>query len=362
MTEPGSSSERIDGQYEEGDSSFFGLASVILVNRRLIALWSFIGGAIAALSVVFKGLTWLASASFIPQAAEADSGLRSLAGQFGVAIPGGAASATESPDFYADLLNSRVILSPIVNDTLFVVEEGERRPVLELLKVSASDGAESHERGMEALRRLINTSIVRATGVLTVSVTTAWPSVSLAITEWLVEGVNRFNLQTRQSQAAEERRFVEGRLTTQQESLAEAEERLSTFLQANRQFANSPSLNFEFERLQRTVALQQQVLVGLTQAYEESRIREVRDVAVITLIESPVLPMRPDRRGRLFRGLLGILVGAIFGVFVALTRETYRRRLSEGDKEVARFAALVRETLVDLKPWSPRRPRGGASG
>ena len=360
MTEPESGSRPIGGArggYEEDEISLFALGSVLLQNRWRIVRWAFLGGMLAALTVLLKGLTWTASASFVPQGADGgQAGLRSLAGQFGVAISGGAASATQSPEFYADLLTSRVILGPIVDDTLVVVEkDGAPLAVLELLEVEGADPAELREEGIQALDESIRISVERTTGVVTVSVKTAWPSVSLAITERLIEQVNRFNLQTRQSQAAEERRFVEDRLATQRRSLVEAEGRLGAFLEANRQFANSPQLTFEFERLQREVGLQQQVLVGLAQSYEEARVREVRDVPVITVIESPNLPARRDPRGVLPRGFLGAVVGALLVVLVAFTGDTFARRRAKGDQEAARFAALLAETRGDLTRWMRRR-------
>lgn len=349
------------GRYENDEISFLTLGAVLLEQRWRLARWAFLGGLVAVLSVFFKGLTWTASASFVPQGADpAVAGIRSLAGQLGVSIPVGGASATESPQFYADLLTSRVILSPIVNDTLLVAEEGaEPRAVLELLAVGAPELAALREEGIKALREWIKTSVAR-TGVLTVSVTTAWPSVSLAIAERVLDEVNRFNLHSRQSQAAAERRFVEERLAAQRRALAGAEGRLGAFLEANRQFRNSPNLTFEFDRLQREVALQQEVLVALAQAHEEARIREVRDVPVITVIESPILPARPDPRGRLLRGILGVLLGGFLGLLVAFTREMFTRRRAEGDEEAARFASLLGEMRGDLTRWMGRRRRPSA--
>ena len=352
-------------EYEDG-VSLFELGSVLLIQRWRIVRWAVAGGLLALLPLLFRGPTWTSSASFIPQDVEMEqSGLRSLAGQFGVPIPGGGASRTQSPEFYSDLLKSRVILGPIVDDTLVVVEEeGERRGVPDLLEVTAPDDARLRDAGIRALNESIATSVSQTTGIVTVSVTTGWPSVSLRIAERLLEEVNRFNLQSRQSQAAEERRFVEERVTAVRQSLVDAERRLGRFLETNRNFANSPTLTFEFERLQREVALQQQVLVALAQSYEESRIQEVRDVPVITAIESPSLPVRPDRRGRALRGLLGVLLGGSLRALVAFTGGIFARRRENGDEEAARFLALLGEARRDFTPWrrAGRGKRSGTSG
>jgi uncharacterized protein involved in exopolysaccharide biosynthesis len=101
-----------------------------------------------------------------------------------------------------------------------------------------------------------------------------------------VELLNEFNLETRQSQALEEGRFVSARMAEAQEELREAEEALKTFLQQNRQFRNSPELVFEHDRLQRQVAMRQEIFTSLAQSHEQSRIDAVRDTPVITVIAS----------------------------------------------------------------------------
>src|SRR2546428_650042 len=95
--------------------------------------------------------------------------------------------------------------------------------------------------------------------------------------------VNTFNLERRQSRAAQEKRFVETRRTEARDELQVAEDRLKSFLERNRDYRNSPQLVFDQERLAREVALRQQLLTSLSQAYEQARIDEVRDTPVITV-------------------------------------------------------------------------------
>jgi len=340
----------VSHRFEDAEISLFELASALLIHRRRIVLWAFFGGLLAVVPVLFNGRTWTATASFVPQGVDAgQTGLRGLAVQFGIALPGGAA-VTQSPDFYKELITSRVILGAIVSDTIPVAEEGgDRRAVLSLLEIDAPNPAWEREEGIRALGKAVKTKVASNTGVLTVSITTQWPSVSLALVERVLQEVNRFNLQTRQSQAAEERRFVEGRLVAQRSSLVEAEGRLGAFLQRNRQFGNSPVLTFEHDRLQREVALQQQVLVSLAQAYEEARIREVRDVPVITVIEAPSLPVKPDPGGRFKRGVLGLLLGGVVGVLITFVTAISASRREAGDPGAVRFFALLREAGRGLK-------------
>jgi uncharacterized protein involved in exopolysaccharide biosynthesis len=346
----------------DDDISLIELATVVMASRWRIVRWALIASIILVLPALFRPSTWTANASFVPEGSDAShTGILDLAGQFGVAIPGGRSGAAQSPQFYADLLHSRVILAPIIDSGVLAPNDARTAvPVLGLLLDAEPPFSSSQrERGLQLLRQAVKVSVSRNTGVVNVAVTTQWPSVSLAVTNDLLSGLNRFNLQKRQSQAAEERRFTEERLVAARASLTAAEERLGSFMERNRQFVNSPDLSFMFERLQRDVALQQQVLVGLAQAYEEVRMREVRDVPVLTVIEDPALPVRSNPRGRVKRALAGLLIGGFLAVLAAFAGEMLRRRLASRDPQVERFLATARDTRRGLMPWRQHPPSAG---
>jgi uncharacterized protein involved in exopolysaccharide biosynthesis len=164
--------------------------------------------------------------------------------------------------------------------------------------------------------------------MVSVAVRTRDPQVSLVIANRLIDGLNRFNRTTRQSQATEEREFTEGRLNEARAKVRAAEDALQSFLQRNRQF-ESPQLAFERDRLQRELLFQQQIMTGLAQQYEEARIREVRDTPVITIVERPVLPAVPEplHRARLLVLFVGMMV--TLGALFALARAGWDRRRAE---------------------------------
>lgn len=324
------------------DVSLFGIAAALLRHRRTIVTFALLLAITAAVPVALRQRQWTSSAAFVPVGSESSpGGLQSLAGQFGISLRSGGAAA-QSPEFYEELVTSRSILAPIVGDTVAVAEEGgRRRPVLDLLEVDPGPPPSREDEGVRRLRELLSVSLSPRTGVVRIAVTTPWASVSHALADRVVQSLNRFNLQTRQSQAAAERRFVEERLQAQRTLLGASEGRLATFLRTNRQFANSPDLMFEHERLQRDVALQQQVLTQLAQSYEEARLREVRDLPVVALVEPPSLPTQPDTRGLGIVITIGALVGALTGVVVGFLRDGYARRRAAGDADAAQFAAVL---------------------
>jgi uncharacterized protein involved in exopolysaccharide biosynthesis len=333
---------------DRDEASLFALATALLRNRWRIARWMFVGGGLAALVALTTPALYVASASFIPEGNDPSrSGLANLAGQFGLTIAAG--NQSQSPDFYTRLLTTRVLLMPIVRDTFVVREMGGRRiPFLDLFKIGRGPVTLREEQGVRGLTRVVNTSVAKTTGVVEVSVATEWPSVSLAIANALLNGVNEFNQRTRQGQAAAERKFVEGRLALAGSDLRAAEDRLESFLRTNREFGGSQELIFQRERLQRDLALKQQVFTSLTQSYEEVRIREVRDTPVITVIEPPSVPTVPQPRGRLLRVLLGIILGGFVGTLVALMSDTINRRRNEGDPQANEFVGTLGEMKGEM--------------
>jgi uncharacterized protein involved in exopolysaccharide biosynthesis len=346
--------------------SLFALGTILLRNRMRIARWAIIGGVVAALSVLGKPRLYQASASFVTQGSdEGRSALIGLAGQVGIQVPTG--NQSQSPGFYAKLITSPVLLRRIAHDTVVVREMGGKRiALLDLFEIPPGDPAQREEQAVASLGDLVSSSIDRTTGMVTLEVVTKWPSVSLAIATALLNGINDFNLRTRQSQGAEERKFVEGRLAAARGELRQAEDRLEQFLRTNRQLTglpeirsqNPPQLKLEQERLQRDVALQVQVVTALTQSYEEARIREVRDTPVITVVESPTVPFAAKPRGRIKRGLLGLVGGAFFGMLLAFLTEITARRRQKGDSEVNEFVSAMGEVRGEmLRPVQRLRER-----
>lgn len=355
MTQMAMSSDT--GNYEE-DSSLFALATTVLRSRWRILKYMLVGGLIAGLAIWVSPPSYVATASFIPQSNDANkSGLATLAGQFGVSLPTGDESL--SPDFYAQLLRSRVLLAPIASDTFAMPGNPTRRvAVPDLFGVSGGTARRKQERVVARLQDVVGSSVVASTGLVRVRAATRWPSVSLAIVTKLVEGVNTFNQKTRQSQASAERKFVENRLGVARADLRAAEDRLEFFLRTNRDISASPGASFERDRLQRDVTLQRELVNSLTQSLEDARIREVRDTPLITVVETPDVPSSAEPRHWLRTIVLGAVSGGFVGIGVALLSGLFVRRRKRGDPEAEEFGYALAEAKGQLlSPVRRFRPR-----
>jgi len=342
-------------QYREEELSFLRLANVLLRQRARVVGWGLLVFAITVGLTLYFPRTYTARSTFMPQGRPKASGLSSLAAQFGLAMP--TAEGSESPAFYADLVQSRGVLGSIA-DTSFEYETDRgvktRGTLADFYKSKGSTPALKRDAAIRRLADDISASTVTKTGVVDLDVTFTQPALALQINRRLLDLLNEFNLRSRQSQAGEERRFTERRLGEVRQDLRAAEDRLQGFLQRNRDLRNSPELSFQAERLKREVLMQQELYTTLAQAYEQAKIEEVRDTPVITIVQPPELPVRPDRRGVLIKGLLGLVGGLLIGSALAFWKAYTTNSANLSTSDAAEFALLRRQAAHDLlRPWRP---------
>jgi len=342
-----------------GEESLLALFSLLLRRRRFVMALTFLGAATGLAIGLLSTRMYTASATFIPQGTDNSmNGLAMAASQFGIRVP--STNTGWGASIYVDLLRSRALLEPIVLDTITVDEEkGRRTTLVDLLKTDAQAPEFRTELAVRKLRDIVTADEDKKRGAVNLTVKTAWPSVSYMVAQRLVRGVNLFNVDTRKSQAKAERLFVETRTTEAERALRDAEDKLQSFLQRNRVITPQSELAFDQDRLARVVALRQQVLSSLEQNREDARIREVRDIPVITVLDEPRLPVVGESRKLVLKVIAGGALGAMLGVilvFLGNALKVMRRERSAAAVEFFRLVyetspAFLRRRFEAVKPW-----------
>lgn len=340
------------------DQSIIHVATILLRYRRMVLFAPAVAIIASLIASFVLPRTYTAMASFVPQSPTPSqlSSLASLPAQLGLGLGRLAQGATfGSPDFYKELLQTRQILGEIA-DTPFDIPIGTRRfhgTLADYWRIHASTPERTRDRVIQRLRdHVLDVKIDQRIQLVEVRATTKSPDLSRAIVEQALELVNRFNQDKRQSQSAEERRFVGARLEDAKRELRQAEDTIARFMERNRDFRNSPALAFQYERLQREVALRQTLYTTLSQGYEQSRIDEVRDTPVITIVERPELPPRPESRQLVLKVALALVVGTLLGTLAAISTEFFAREAPRKSADLAEFQRLVVEIRQELRrPW-----------
>lgn len=331
--------------------SLVDMASVLLRHRKLLVFLPIILAAVLSITAYTRGRTYAASAEFVPQTGESSGGAAaSLARQFGFDV--GTSQPGQSPGFYVRLLRGRELLRNTVETEYAVPDDSggvRRASLIELWEFEDTSLQPAWRTAMDHLLGQLDATIDGPTGVVELTVRSPYPEVAEQIATRMLELLNQFNLESRQSRAREEARFISERLQVVGEELRSAEEELEAFLRQNRQFQNSPDLLFEHDRLQRRLLMRQQVFSSLTQLHEQARIEGVRDTPVLTIVASPEDSAVPVARGTVVRGLLGLFLGGLLAILIAFIREFGRRGRAENADDFREFDRLKRETWADLR-------------
>ncbi|MSR05533.1 MAG: hypothetical protein EXR93_00465 [Gemmatimonadetes bacterium] len=339
---------------ENADVSLLWILAVLVRERRLMIAFTLAGIVLPVTAALLRTRTYTTLFSFVLQSAPDPntSGIASLVGQFGISL-GAGGGLSRSPQFYADLVLTREVLAPIALDTYAVAPgDSTRMPLAKFLNISGADSAVVLERTVRRLRTsIIATGFNRPTGVVGVSIRTRSAQVSLGIAERLLQGLNHFNLVTRQSQAREERRFLEERVTAVRAELDSAQDAQRRFLERNRVWQNDPRLTLEMQQLTQEMQVRASVFQTVSESFEKARIDEVRNTPVITVIERPSLAARPNSRLSALILLVGTFAAFSVGVLIVLLRDAWRRQEVIGHDPAV---ALLRTEFKRIRgPASP---------
>lgn len=334
----------------EPGASLLSMVNIVLRRWRLLVFLPLLFATVAVLMVLNRGRQYVASATFLPQAAAQSggaSGALGLARQFGLDLGGDPTG--RSPEFFVDLLTRRALLRQAVQmEYAIPTEAGDRRADLVHyfgIDTTLTSPPAWHE-AVEELRGRIDASANQETGIVQLSVMAPHPSVAEQIASHLLGLLNDFNLKVQQNRAEEEGRFVAARLEEAGALLAQAEQELQEFEQQNRQIGNSPELLFQHERLQRRVGMRQDVYTSLLQAHEQARLDEMRDTPVLTIIDQPLGVPLPRRLP--VRAVLGLLIGLLIAILAAFASDAIDRDRESNTGQYREFNSIVREAWRDV--------------
>jgi uncharacterized protein involved in exopolysaccharide biosynthesis len=150
-----------------------------------------------------------------------------------------------------------------------------------------------------------------------------WAELSAEIANKLIDLVSTFDREIRVSRAKSLRVFLQMRHDSAQAALRMAEDNQRSFYERNRGFiGGSPSLKFEEQRITREVELASELYVSLDRQLEVARIDEINEAALITIIDSAVIPRKalwPRYWVTLFTATaVGLLVGLLLAASASI--------------------------------------------
>jgi uncharacterized protein involved in exopolysaccharide biosynthesis len=326
----------------------------ILVSRwRILVVLPLVFGAVAGLLTFLVAPTYTATTTFVT-AGQRDltaslGSFANVASQLGVGLP---TNPTNSPQFFGDVLRSRGVM----NDVLRARTADPRSPrptdsvaVEELYAPEKGSSAVRLNEAITSLTRESSVSVNPRTNIIELHVSSRYPTAAAFVAQQFVAALNRFNLDTRQSEARERRRFVGDRLREAQDSLARAERIQQEFLQANRgDLRNAPTLAAQYERIQRQIQTYQDLYTNFRREFETARVDEINDTPVITIIDTAAVPLKRSSPNRTLTTVAGAMLGILLAIAILLTQGYLERLRRHHPRDYDQFQELRRIFLRTL--------------
>ncbi len=343
------------GTSDASDLSLIGLLNVVLRRRWLIFGCAAAVAMLAGVVALVSPLQYAAESTFMPEGERSGQGAFSgMAAQFGIEL-GGAVPGAPSLALYTELVRTSDLLRLVV-ETEYVFAVGEEREDTlrgTLLDFYDVDGDTPRERLAAAVARLrddLGTARDAEAGLVNLTARAEWPTLAAAVNRRLLELLAEFDRRTRQTRAAAEREFVERRMQEAQRELNQAEDSLQSFLERNRTWQGSSELQFQNARLQRRVDLRQRVYSSLAESYEQSRIEEVRNTPVFTVVDGPEGNVRDESPSLVVNVVIGTLAGVVIGLILAFLAQQFQDQRRWHPEEYREFERLRRTAARGLVP------------
>jgi uncharacterized protein involved in exopolysaccharide biosynthesis len=283
--------------------------------------------------------------------------LSGLASGMGLGSVGG--EPTESPAFYGELLQSRELLTRLLL-TKFkdprTSNPNDSARLVDIMKLRSTDPKRRIELGVKVLEKSMVTTADPRTNLVKVVVSDQYPNIVASKANAALALVNQFNLEQRTSRAKSKRVYMQSRMADAKVDLAAAQARHRDFLSRNRQWQTSPTLSSDEETLRRNEDVATELYLSVEKQFEDARLDEFNDAALITTVDSAVAPVKPywPRYSLLLPGalLLGLFVGVMVAGIATIYADWSRR-----DPAAAQQlrAALMRRAARAKAPTVARR-------
>ncbi|UCC45364.1 MAG: hypothetical protein JSU65_05450 [Candidatus Zixiibacteriota bacterium] len=323
-----------------------GLARLLVRQRRWIAG---IVGSVTVVAIVIMLTTpnrFTSTAVILPSGkTDRYVALRAMMG-----LTGGLGLDDEN----SSALYPTILRSNLVRDSILAREyefDFEGRTMF--LSLSEYVGRTDPDKLRHALAGLTSITSSSRTGEITVAVETQYPEFSRAIVQEYLSQLESYNLHRRRSEARERVRYLVRELERRDAELEAAEDSLSDFQTANRNWASTtdPVILKRLGRLKRDVTSKIEVVAFLSQEHEVAKLDAQKDVPVVRVLGEPSLPTQKSGPFRSVTVITTFLISSalvILAVFLVDLAGQLLKGSNKGDLD------RISEDLSEAFPLSSR--------
>ena len=365
-------------QYDEDEIDLLELAKTIWSKRMFIVKVVALGAVIGVISALLSPKEYKSTATLMPEySTESQGGASSLLRQYGglLGVSGGSYTNNsnairvdlypnivqstnfqlklmDQPFYFSDInqeatlfdyyteLKSPEVLGIIKSYTIGLPGKilGAILPKKELMTTVPGDTNESMVLNLsedeveiiKLLREKITASLDEESGIVSVSVTLPDNVAAAAVTEYTIKELTEYLTEYRTEKVLRDLTFVEEQLATAEARFEEAQLTLAEFRDSN-QGMLSARAQTEEQRLNSEYQIAFNLYNGLTQQYEEAKLKVQEETPVFKTLEAVQVPLEDETSGAMILIVFIMLsgIGSIGWIFVHPLIEQFKNAVED---------------------------------
>ena len=293
-------------------------------SKRTLVISPFVLVSLVSVYVFFLAPSVYTSSAKILPISENNSNLSNLSGlasQFGMNLPTG--GEIQWDELYPEIVRSEKLMEILVQKSFQTEKYQDEQTLLQLLDIENNyrDESSKLKLAVEDLKEMIIVQKDRLSPVVSLHVEAFEPRLARDLATEVIAESGKILLDLKTKKVQEKRIFIEARIEEVFNALQEAEKAEEQFRLENKNIIQSPTLTMKIKRLSREVELQNSLYVSLKSQFENAKIEEVQEAAMIQIIDGPLKPVRLTSPRIAISLILALFFGLSLAVFIIYTKE-----------------------------------------
>ncbi len=224
------------------------------------------------------------------------SEMAGMASQLGLGMPMNFGNEIPWDEMFPEIIKSENLGQSILKEKFSTNKYGEAQTLSSIIEKEYKLKNKSiiflEKMIIHEFNKMIRVSKSRLSPIVTIELNFFEAQVAVDILRKIIDVAGKTQVKIKLKQISEKRQFVEERILEVMSALKDAEIKLKDFKESNRRVDKSPSLKLEESRLEREVSLQTTLYMTLKSQFENVKIEEVEEAAMIEVIDGPILPFK----------------------------------------------------------------------
>ena len=295
---------------EEGLIAYF---RILFRRKSLVLGVAVLFAAVAGTISLFLPASYTTTAILYPAKQNEPQGLSSLL-NLSEKVGLGGMQAKDPIDILTDIVKTNTFLKGIAAKKFTSTRLGGPANLMEIFRIKGETPELKNFYLIKSLKKKINFSTDKRSGVLYIDVTTPEPMLCKDLADTLILDLNNYYRNLVSSKKSSYREFLEQRVKEAEATLRESENQLRGFKEKNIMSTNSPEIMLLQLRYQRNIRIDEELFLTLRKEFEMAKLEEHKDMPAVDVLDAPEVPLfktAPQKRKIVtFFTFIGLVAGA----------------------------------------------------